>query len=160
VRHPLTTADFAGASTVLFALLIIVSAGAAPRAQEVYKSVDAQGHVIYSDRASTSTAKKSAVHVDPPDPSEVARIAKEQEILNAQEIQRKQQQAVDDKKKAQQDHDKQARCDAARNHYFAMKDTRKLFQRDADGNRVYYTDEQANAQREEAREAMTAACGT
>jgi hypothetical protein len=129
-------------------------------AQEVYKSTDAQGHVVYSDRASTSTAQKSVVHVDQPDPAEVARIAKQQEILNAQDVQRKQQQSVDDKKKAQQDRDKQSRCDSARNRYYTMRDSRRLFQRDADGNRVYQTDTQADAQREEARQAMIAACGS
>ena len=50
-------------------------------AQEVYKSVDAQGHVVYSDRGSTKTAPKSQVHVDEPDPAEVARLAKEQPCL-------------------------------------------------------------------------------
>ena len=101
-----------------------------------------------------------AVHVTPPDPAEVARIAKEQEILNAQEAQRKQQQSVDDKKKAQQDREKQARCDAARNHYFSMKDSRRIFHLDADGNRVYDTDPEADARREDAKQAMTTACGT
>jgi len=160
VRHTRTTSDLAQYSAVVVALVLLMWPCCALRAQEVYKSTDAQGHVVYSDRASTSTAQKSVVHVDQPDPAEVARIAKEQEILNAQDIQRKQQQSVDDKKKAQQDRDKQARCDAARNRYYTMRDTRRLFQRDADGNRVYETDPQADAQREDARQAMIAACGS
>ncbi len=32
--------------------------------------------------------------------------------------------------------------------------------RDADGNRIYYTDPEADAKREESRQAMMAACGT
>ena len=142
------------------ALVFLVWPRCALLAQEVNKSTEAQGHVVYSDRASTSTAQKSVVHVDQPDPAEVARIAKEQEILNAQDVQRKQQQSVDDKKKAQQDRDKQSRCDSARNRYYTMRDSRRLFQRDADGNRVYLTDTQADAQREDARQAMIAACGS
>lgn len=160
MRHSRTTSDLAECSAVVMALVLLVSPRSPLLAQEVYKSTDAQGHVVYSDRASTSTAQKSVVHVDQPDPAEVARIAKEQEILNAQDIQRKQQQSVDDKKKAQQDRDKQARCDAARNRYYTMRDSRRLFQRDADGNRVYETDPQADAQREEAQQAMIAACGS
>jgi preprotein translocase subunit SecF len=154
------TSDFSERSALLIALVLLVHPGCPVRAQDVYKSIDAQGHTVYSDRASTSTAQKSVVHVDQPDPAEVARIAKEQEILKAQDVQRKQQQSVDDKKKAQQDHDRQTRCDAARNRYYAVKDARRIFERDADGNRVYYTDPQADAQREEARQSMTAACGT
>jgi hypothetical protein len=126
----------------------------------VYKSTDAQGHVVYSDRATTPTAQKSVVHVEQPDPAEVARIAKEQQILNAQDTQRRQQQSIDDKKKAQQDREKQTRCDAARNHYFSVKDARRIFHVDADGNRVYATDSEADAQREEARQAMDIACGS
>jgi hypothetical protein len=152
--------DLAGCSAVFTVLLLVAHSGCPLRAQEVYKSTDAQGHVVYSDRASTPTAQKSVVHVDQPDPAEVARIAKEQQILNAQESQRKQQQSVDDKKKAQQDREKQTRCDAARNHYYSVKDARRIFHLDADGNRVYDTDPQADAQREEARQAMETACGT
>jgi hypothetical protein len=160
MQYSRNTSDFVERSAVLIALALLVHPGCPLQAQEVYKSTDAQGHVVYSDRASTSTAQKSVVHVDQPDPTEVARIAKQQEILNAQDIQRKKEQSVDDKKKAQQDHDKQTRCDAARNHYYAIKDARRIFQPDADGNRVYSTDAQADAQREEAKQAMTAACGT
>jgi hypothetical protein len=77
--------DLAGCSAVFTVLLLLAHSGCPLRAQEVYKSTDAQGHVVYSDRASTPTAQKSVVHVDQPDPAEVARIAKEQQILNAQE---------------------------------------------------------------------------
>jgi hypothetical protein len=123
-----------------------------------YKSIDAQGHVVYSDRPETSTAQKAIVNVDRPDAKEAARMGKEQEILKAEEIQRDRQKLIDDAKKAQQDHAKQVQCDAARNHYYALKDARRIYDRDADGNRVYYTDAEANAKREDARQAMTAAC--
>ena len=160
MRYPRTRSDFALQSGALVVLLLLAHPYRALLAQEVYKSTDAQGHVVYSDRASTSTAKKSEVHVTQPDPAEVARIAKEQEILNAQDVQRKQQQAVDDKKKALSDREKQSRCDSARNHYFSMKDARRIFHLDAEGNRVYDTDPEADARREDAKQAMTAACGT
>ena len=155
-----TTPAFGLRGAVFAALLLLLCPVCAPQAGEVYKSVDAQGHVVYSDHADTSTAQKSVVTVDRPDPTEVARIAKEQEILKAEEIQRKRQQFADDKKKAQQEHDAQVQCENARNRYYAMKDARRLFQRDADGNRIYYTDPEADAKREESRQAMIAACGT
>ena len=130
------------------------------QAGEVYKSIDAQGHVVYSDRPDTSAAQKSVVRVDQPDPREVARNAKEQEIQNAEETQRKKQQAIEDAKKALEDHNRQVQCDTARNHYYSLKDARLIYDRDADGNRVYYKDVDADAKREEARLAMVAACDT
>jgi Domain of unknown function (DUF4124) len=160
VRYSRTTPDSGHRNAVLVALVLLVCAFCPLRATEVYKSTDADGHVIYSDRADTSTVRKSVVQVDQPDPKEVARIAKEQEILKAEEIQRKGQQSAEERRKAQQEHDAQIQCENARNRYYAMKDARRIFQRDADGNRVYYTDPEADAKKEEARQAMTAACGT
>ena len=154
------TSVFTQRGLVLVALVLLVHPACPLRANEVYKSVDAQGHVVYSDRADTSTAQKSTVLVDQPNPTEAARIAKEQEILKAEEIQRNRKKAVDDAKKAQQEHVTQVQCDNARNHYYTLKDARRVYQRDADGNRVFYTDQEADAKREEARQAMTAACGT
>ena len=154
------TSVLAQRGVVLVALILLVHPACPLRANEVYKSVDAEGHVVYSDRADTSAAQKSVIRVDRPDPTEVARIAKEQEILKAEEIQQNRKKAVDEAKKAQQDHVTQVQCDSARNHYYALKDARRVYQRDADGNRIFYTDQEADAKREEARQAMTAACGT
>ncbi|MGO9994951.1 MAG: DUF4124 domain-containing protein [Steroidobacteraceae bacterium] len=159
MRNPAAEPTFSRGAKLL-ALLLLACPACLPRAGEVYKSIDAEGHVVYSDRAPTSTAQKSVVRVDQPDPSEVARLVKEQQILKAEEIQRNRQKTADDKKQALQDHEHQVQCDNARNHYYSMKDARRIFQRDADGNRTYYTDQEADAKREEARLAMTAACGT
>jgi hypothetical protein len=94
------------------------------------------------------------------DPTEVARNAKEQAILKAEEIQRKKQQSIDDTKKAQQEHNRQAQCDDARNRYYSIKDARRIYERDAEGNRIFYSDADADAKREAARQAMATVCGT
>ena len=130
------------------ALALILWAAAPARAGEVYKSVDAQGHVVYSDQPDTSTAQKSEVKVDGPNPTEAARIAKEQAILKAEEVQRNKQKSIDDAKKAQADHAAQVQCDSARNRYYALKDARRLYDRDADGNRVYLSDQDGDARRD------------
>jgi hypothetical protein len=144
---------------VFVTLLPLLSPFCALRAADVYKLIDAEGHVVYSDRAPTSAAQKTFVRVDQPDPTEVARNAKEQAILSVEDTQRKKQQSNEDTKKAQEEHNRQVQCDSARNRYYSMKDARRIFQRDADGNRVYYTDADADAKREEARQAMVSACG-
>jgi Domain of unknown function (DUF4124) len=160
VRHSRTMADLGHRGAILIAVAVAIWPPCPLRASEVYKSVDAQGHVVYSDRAATSKAQKSEVHVDHPDPTEVARNAKEQEILKAEEIQRKRQQSIEDTKKAQQEHNRQVQCDNARNHYYAMKDARRIYEQDATGNRIFYSDVDADAKREEARQAMATVCGT
>ena len=142
------------------AAALIMSLAVTIAQADVYRSIDAQGHVVYSDRPDTSTAQKAVVRVDQPDPREVARNAKEQEIQNAEETQRKKQQAIEDAKKALEDHNRQVQCDTARDHYYSLKDARRIYDRDADGNRVYYKDVDADAKREEARLAMVAACDT
>jgi hypothetical protein len=129
-------------------------------AQEVYKSVDAEGHVIYSDRGASKNAPKTAVHVNESDPTEAARIAKEQQLLQAEDAQRSKQQVVDDKNKASADHQKQVACQNARNYYYRLRDSNRLYQRDPDGNRVYYSDSDADTLREQAKRAMNSACGT
>ena len=150
-----------GHKGALFLTLMLLMCPRCPaKAGDVYKSIDAQGHVVYSDRPDTSTAQKAVVRVDQPDPREVARNAKEQEIQNAEETQRKKQQAIEDAKKALEDHNRQVQCDNARDHYYSLKDARRIYDRDADGNRVYYSDADGDAKREEARLAMVAACGT
>jgi len=143
---------------IMVALLACISA--ALPAQEVYRSVDASGHVVYSDRGASKSAPKSTVHVNEPDPAEVARLAHEQELMTADETARERQQALEDKSRANQQHKKQQACDKARNEYYRVRETGRLYKRDADGNRVYYTDDDADALREQARRTMLAACGS
>ncbi|HYX75475.1 MAG TPA: DUF4124 domain-containing protein [Steroidobacteraceae bacterium] len=129
-------------------------------AQEVYRSVDAAGHVVYSDRGTNKSAPKTSLHVNEPDPTEVARLAHEQALLTADETARERQQALADKNRANQQHKQQQVCDKARTEYYHMKESARLYKRDAEGNRVYYTDDDADALREQARRAMLAACGS
>jgi Domain of unknown function (DUF4124) len=142
--------------------MLLLSLGCLNRplpAQEVYKSVDAEGHVVYSDRGNTKNAPKTTVHVDQPDPDEAARLAKEQARLQAEDAQRTKQQAVDDRNTAAEERRKQTACQNARNNYNRLVDPGRLFHRDADGNRIFYTDDEIAAMRADARRAATQACG-
>lgn len=144
-------------------LLVALLLGSMPAsAQEVYKSVDPDGHVVYSDRGISKTAPKTGIHVQEADAANAARLAKEQQLLDADEQQRRARQSLEDKSKAQQDakaRQQEQRCQNAKNRYYAMKDANRLYTRDADGNRVYYSDEDADKKRDEAKRAMDAACG-
>ena len=128
-------------------------------AQQIYKTVDAQGNVVYSDHAPSKNAPKVSLHVEQPNPAEVARLEKQQAQLKAADLQRSLQQAVDDKKKAADDRKRAVACQNARNRYYQLKDSGRIYKRDADGNRVYYSDSDADAMREQARRTMIGACG-
>ena len=145
---------------VVGALLALAGPARPLLAQQIYKSVDAQGNVTYSDRAPGKNAPKVNLHVDPPDPAEVARLQKEQAQLKAADLERSLQQAADDKNKAAADRKLEVAWQNARNRYYQLKDSSRVFKRDAQGNRVYYSDSDADAMREQARRAMIAACGS
>jgi hypothetical protein len=147
-------------AVTLVTLLLLGCATTPLTAQEIYKSVDSQGHVVYSDRGGSKSAPKTALHVEEPDPTEVARLAREQELLKADDAARSRQQALEDKSKATQQHKKQLACENARNQYYHMREAARLYKRDDSGSRVYYSDDEADAMREQARQAMVAACGS
>jgi hypothetical protein len=144
---------------VITAGLLMTSVMNSTPADPIYKTVDAAGHVSYSDRPDSSAAKKTDVAVQQADPAEAERLAKERQLLKAEDDQRKKQQASDSRAKAQQEHDKAARCHVARDNYNSVKDVGRIYKLDADGNRVYLSDTEAEAKRETARQVMTTACG-
>ena len=104
-------------------------------------------------------ATKSTLHVVEGDPTEAARAAKETTILKAEEGQRKRIEAQESQSKAQADQKKQQACKIAKYRYFAIKDAGVLYKVDEQGNRQYYSDTDGDARKEQARQAMTAACG-
>lgn len=151
------TARFAGRAALALAALLLSSPALT---DQVYKSVDAQGHVTYSDRPTSAGARKTDIVVQQADPKEAQRLAKERMLLDAADDQRARKTAADEQAKAKQDRDKKQLCDNARAHYNDIKDANRIYTVTADGNREYYTDAQADAMRSEAKRTMDAACGS
>lgn len=140
-------------------MLLAPYLGGSLLAAEVYKTVDAAGHVVYSDRPDPA-AQKIDVHVDEPQATEVARIVKEQKLLEVEDRERKRIAALEGSKKAQREHDQELRCENAQSRYYRLKDARLLYGRDADGNRVIFSDQDADAQRSAAQQIMQVECGS
>ena len=113
-------------------------------AAEVYKTVDAEGHVVYTDHADPN-APKTAVQVNTQSAKRAAKAAKLQAVQKAADQQRKKQQALQAAKMTQLDHDAKVQCDEAQKNFYAMK---------AAGA----TDAVAAMKREEARQGMVLAC--
>lgn len=126
---------------------------------EVYKTTDASGHVVYSDRPAAPNAQKITVPVTQADPGEAARIAKQHALEDAEFAQRSRREADEQTRQAAQAKQEADRCTAARNRNANLKDVRRVYRLDADGNRDFYTDEQADAMRAAAKQAMEQACG-
>jgi hypothetical protein len=127
-------------------------------AQEVYKSVDGQGHIVYSDRGSNKSSVTTPVRVQESDPAGAAQLAKEQRALEAADAARKKEQAAEDKQHAAQAKQRQQACDRARQEYDRVLNTRRLYHLDADGNRIYYSDTELDQERERAHRAVVASC--
>jgi hypothetical protein len=130
-------------------------------ADDMYKTVDAQGHVVYSDRPISQDSQRISVEVTAPNPDEAARLSKEQATRNAdaaQEAQQAQHEAAEHSKKAAQDAALKRRCDSARNRYAVFAAGGRIFKSDAQGNRVYYSDQEIEQQRAAAKAVMDSAC--
>jgi hypothetical protein len=130
---------------------------------QIYRTVDEHGNVVYTDRASSANAQKTTVRFHEPSAEDAARVEQERKATQANESKRLQQTAANDAARAQQEKAqkaKQARCDGARSYYFRLRDAGRIFQNDSQGNREYLPDADAEARRNEARQAMEAACGS
>ena len=127
-------------------------------AQEVYKSVDAQGHVVYSDRGASKSSAATTVNAQPSDPEGAAQLAREQRALAAADASRAKDQAAADKQHAADQKQHQQACNKARQEYERVLNTRRLYHLDAEGNRIYYPDEELDQVRDQARKSMLAAC--
>lgn len=129
---------------------------------QVYKTVDAQGNVVYTDKAPTVNAQKTNIQVHQPSAADLERVEQQKKAIQATD-ERRVAEAIADKasqaQKQKQLGERQARCQQARNNFYNLKDATRIYQRDAQGNRVYLPDDQADAKRSEARKAMDAACG-
>ncbi|HEY1723843.1 MAG TPA: DUF4124 domain-containing protein [Steroidobacteraceae bacterium] len=146
--------------TLLLSLGIGVLTSSPAQCQEVYKSTDAQGHVIYSDHPTSAASQRQSVDVVQPDKDEAARLEKQRALEDADYAQRSRDEADQQRKQAAQDKQTAERCKAARSRYLSLKDLRRLYRLDDAGNRVYYSDAELDAMRVSSKQTMDQACGT
>ncbi len=130
-------------------------------ADAMYKTIDAQGHVSYSDRPLSPASQRITVDVTGPIPAEASRLNREQAARTTADEQRRKQDLQDaeaQKQKAAQEAAQQQRCASARPRYAYFAAGGRLFHTDAEGNRIYYSDEEIDAQRVQSKAAMDSAC--
>ena len=148
-----------GPPMLYVALVCIV--GQCALGADIYKTVDVQGNVVYSDHPISSASKPITLQVTAPNAQEAARLTKEQALQSAQasqEMKDTQQAAADQQKQAAAEALQKQRCDAARSRYAVFAAGGRLFKTDEQGNRAYYSDDEIEAERVAAKAAMDSAC--
>jgi cation transport ATPase len=142
---------------------VVLIAGAAGHlcADEIYKTVDAQGHVSYSDHALSPQSKRVTLDVIEADPAEAARLEREraQEHAEAdQQAKLSQRRAAEQQKQDAQKQQQERKCEQARIRFAAFAAGGRIVKYDEQGNREFYSDEEIDAQRNSAKAQMDSAC--
>lgn len=133
---------------------------AAAQAQQVYRWVDAQGNVHYSQTPPPSAASKAKmieIAPPPPDPTGVAeqkQLVKSVAAADAAKQKAAEEAAQAAAKKAQQ----QQACDAARKQLQAYMDTHRVIANSTSASPVYYSGDDLVKLREQTQQQVNKAC--
>jgi hypothetical protein len=147
--------------TFLLCAPLLLAAGQVV-ADEIYKSTDAQGRIVYSDRLPTGKAEVVRIESAPRDEAAaLARAQRDLERYAALEQQRKREAlAKAAEKKAAEDAAKRKHqlCMTARNRYLSFMEHSRIYRRDEAGERVYYSAAEIDAERIQAKQRMDEEC--
>jgi len=145
--------------TIARAIAIILCTGLVS-AGEVYKHVDAQGNVIYSDRPADAAAARLDIDSSKTDPEAVEQ---QRAALEAKREEREQAKASANAE-AERQRDlaaqRKANCEKARSYKLRVEAAHRLYDTDENGNRSYYSAEQHDAALARARDQVKEWCDT
>jgi hypothetical protein len=142
----------------LLPALIIALASMAAAANEVYRTVDRDGTVIYSDRPLSPSSQLVGVVSQPTDPE---RVAAEAEARRTAEAARRQPAAEPDSldaARAEQEELLAEACREARQAKEAYERAPRLYEELPDGGRRFLSDEELIQARQSARQAVIDFC--
>ena len=145
----------------IFVLVILAAAAGSPAAA-VYRWVDAEGQVHYSDTPQRN-AERIEIESRPTDPelvrareNQAAALRAERELRTTQQAEDTTAQANDAERVAAE---RAANCETARQRLATYETAHRLYRPMADGEREYLSDEELDAARAEARLAVEEWCG-
>lgn len=129
-------------------------------ADDIYKSTDAEGRPIYSDRPLSPLAERVVIPRSGNPAAGQARADEVQAINQRLEVLRQQAEADEARKRAAQEDERRAkeRCRQARDRYLMFAEGRRIYRRDEQGARVYYTGSEIDAERTAAEKTMNELC--
>lgn len=141
--------------------LVLSCAVLLPVSAAVYRWVDAQGHVHFSDQAPAGshppTLDLPAAPAPPTTNDEAARRAKRQRLLRAWSEENRQQAAAQ-ARAARQQARRQKRCALARDRLRSYRQARYLYDLDAQGKRRILSDSEHQQALQQAQDAVTQWC--
>jgi hypothetical protein len=141
-------------------MMVAIALALAPAAMaQLYKSVDKNGRVIYTDQP-PANADAKVINIprsvtDAPAPSKSYVAQDKENEKKKKEAADKAAKAGDPAKKAQED---QARCAQARNAYQIYADGGRLIKNNEKGERTFMTDAEIDTERARSRREMDEAC--
>lgn len=148
-------------ATRLLIVLLVAYCGTA--AAEVYRWVDAQGRVHYSDRPDSEKAEVVGVVSHRTDASAVAQRAQSEQAQRQQIAAGDQQQQADQSTKNAVSKDLAAtraeQCKKAQDEYKTAIESRRLYRMGKNGEREYLTDAELTEARINAKKAVDSTCG-
>jgi len=131
---------------------------------DVYKWVDSQGRVYYSDRPDVDNAERLAVATRRTNPEQVAQrneAAREQrQVTDAQSAQQRRDQTSTQAVRNDVSKTRSEQCKAAKEQYRVAIESQKLYRVGKDGERQYLTSTEIDEARLNTRRAMDQVCGT
>jgi hypothetical protein len=140
--------------------LMAVSLGASA---DVYKWVDTQGRVHYSDRPDVEGAERVAVASRRSNPATVAERtdaeSAQRQQANAQEAEQQREQSATQAVQKDLAKTRETQCKDAKEQYRVAIESQKLYRVGKDGERQYLTSAEIDEARMNARRAMDELCG-
>lgn len=131
-------------------------------ADEIYKSTDAEGRVVYSDRPPAGKAEVVRIESAPRnEAAALARAKRELENIAALDQQRKREalaKAAEKKAAENAAKKKDQRCTVARNLYLEFTENSRIYRRNEAGERVYYSAAEIDAKRIRSKQRMDEEC--
>jgi Domain of unknown function (DUF4124) len=146
---------------ILLAVCVCISTATA-FADQVYRWVDKDGHVHYSQTPPAVTsvhARSEEVSAPPPDPTgaqNAQNLVQQMQARNAQEQAAQQQAQVQTQKKAQQ----QQRCNQLQAELQIMQQVNRVVTVDTKGNRTYLSDAQHAQQEQQLQNQIDKECSS
>ncbi len=134
-------------------------AASSARAEDIWKWVDPQGHVQYSDRWSPGAVLIKGEHVRGSDTSGPSDDSSQLDASNRridEELKREAAQRAVQKDEASA---RATQCKQAKEHYQQVIQARRIYREDKNGERTYLTDDEADKARVQARLDVQNACG-
>lgn len=139
---------------LLFVLLAGFAAAASAAATGVYRWVDAEGKVHYSDvppAEQPQQAERVTVRTTPADPEKAAALAEARAKAAEQQTEQQAQAAKDAEVAAAEQARRAQQCAMARNNLRQLQNTNRAYESTANGGRRYYSDAELANRRAQAQ---------